>query len=80
MNQNTLIKEVNLDFEKKERQLQLSTLREVLFSKELYEKVNVTVTIQNISPIQAKTTSNGVLKLRSATAVDKKEEMQITFC
>jgi len=80
MNQNTLKKEVNLDFEKKERQLQLSNLREVLFSKELYEKVNVNVTIQNISPIQAKTTSNGVLKLRSATAVDKKEEMQITFC
>ena len=48
VSENTIVKEIDVDFKKKEQQIEFSSIKEILFKKELYDKVSVKAVVENV--------------------------------
>ena len=71
--------EKQLEFKKLPRTFPVSTVQEILFQKDVYERVNIEVTLHNLSSVESKSTANGSLQLRTALAVDATGEINISL-
>ena len=71
--------EKDLKFEKLPRSFPTTTIQEILFQRDVYERVNIEGTLHNLSNLETKSTCNGNLQIKTATAVDACGEISISL-
>ena len=76
---NVMISEVELDFDKIPRQFTITSNKDILFQKDIYERVNIAAIIKDISLPERRNGPKGVIDVRKALAIDNSGEISMSL-